>query len=79
MTIQILGGGCPNCRRLEENAREAATRLGLEATVEKVTDSDQILEYGVLRTPGYAVDGAVQDSGRVFSVDEIEQKLKNLG
>ena len=79
MTLQILGSGCPKCQKLADNAQAAIEQTGAEATVEKVTDSDQILEYGVLRTPGYAVDGAVQDSGRVFSVDEIEQKLKNLG
>lgn len=75
MTIQILGGGCPNCQALEENAKEAARRLGIEAKIEKVTDSDQILEMGVLTTPGYAVNGELQDSGRVFTVEEIQEKL----
>ena len=76
MTIQILGPGCPNCENLEKNAREAAERLGLEATFEKVTDADQIVEMGVMKTPGFAVDGQVQKSGKVFSTDEIEKSLK---
>ncbi len=76
MTIQILGGGCPNCKKLEENARQAAAQLGVEATIEKVTDSDAILEMGVLRTPGYAFDGTVQNSGKVSSVEEITETLK---
>jgi small redox-active disulfide protein 2 len=76
MKIQILGPGCPNCENLEKNAREAATRLGIDAIFEKVTDSDQIVEMGVLRTPGFAVDGKVQKSGKVFTTEEIEESLK---
>jgi small redox-active disulfide protein 2 len=76
MTIQILGGGCANCRALEENARTAAKNLGIDAGIEKVTDSDAILEMGVLRTPGYAINRELQDSGRVAPVEEIEAALK---
>jgi small redox-active disulfide protein 2 len=77
MTIQILGGGCANCRQLEENALEAASRLGMDVQIEHVTDSDDIMEMGVLRTPGYAIDGTLQDSGRVCSVEEIEASLRS--
>ena len=76
MTIQILGGGCPNCKKLEENAVKAAEGLGIGATIEKVTDSDQILEMGVLKTPGYAFDGTVQKFGKVYSPEEIAESLK---
>ncbi len=76
MTIQILGPGCPNCRNLEKNAREAIARLGVEAQIEKVTDTDRIVEMGVMRTPGYAIDGTVQRSGKVFTADEIEASIK---
>lgn len=79
MTIQILGGGCPNCKRLEEHARTAASNLGIEAVIEKITDSDEILEMGVLRTPAYAIDRVVQGSGRVFEVEEIESILRTVG
>lgn len=78
MTIQILGGGCPNCQALERNAKEAAQRLGLDVSIQKVTDSDEILEMGVLRTPGYAIDGKLQGSGKVSSVDEIEKALESF-
>ena len=77
MTIQILGPGCPNCQNLEKNAREAVARLGIEADVEKVTDMDQIVEMGVMRTPGFAIDGTVQKSGKVFSPEEIEEAIKS--
>jgi len=76
MTIQILGGGCPNCHELEQNAREAARRLGIEINIEKVTDSDEILEMGVLRTPGYAIEGFVQKFGKVFPTEVIEESIK---
>ena len=76
MTVQILGSGCPNCRNLEKNAREAVARLGVEANFEKITDMDRIVDMGVLRTPGLAIDGTVQKSGKVFSPEEIVETLK---
>ena len=76
MTIQILGSGCPNCRQLEQNAREAVARLGIEADFEKVTDMDRIVEMGVMRTPGLAFDGEVQKSGKVFSPEEIAETIR---
>jgi len=77
MKIQILGSGCPNCRKLEENARAAAKTLGIEAEFEKVTDSDAILEMGVMRTPGLAIDGEVQRQGKVLSTEEITAILES--
>ncbi len=76
MNIQILGSGCPNCQNLEQNAREAAKMLGVEATFEKVTNMDQIIEMGVMRTPGLAIDGTVQKFGKVFTPDEIAETIK---
>lgn len=77
MKIQILGSGCANCRNLEKNAREAVGNLGLEATIEKVTDPDQIMEMGVLRTPGLVVNGTVVRSGTVASPEQIMEDLRN--
>ncbi len=76
MTIQILGTGCPNCQQLEENARQAASKLGLEADFEKVTDMERITDMGVLRTPGLAFDGELQQTGKVLSPEEIQEKIK---
>ncbi|TVQ36869.1 MAG: thioredoxin family protein [Spirochaetaceae bacterium] len=76
MTIQILGPGCPNCRNLEKNAREAAQQLGIEASFEKITDTDRIVEMGALRTPGLAIDGTVQKFGKVLTAQEITEVLK---
>ena len=59
MHIKILGPGCANCVNLEKNTREALAVLGMEATVEKVTDYADIAGYGVMRTPGLVVDEQV--------------------
>ncbi len=76
MTIQILGGGCPNCGALAQRAVEAGRRLNIDVEIEKVTDSDAIMEMGVLRTPGYAIDGELKGSGKVFSIEEIQAELE---
>ena len=71
MKIQILGTGCPKCRQLEANARQALEGTGLLASVEKVTDVDQIMNMGVMMTPALAVDGVVKSAGKVLNKDEI--------
>jgi len=76
MKIQILGIGCPKCRQTEANAREAVDNLGLDAQIEKITDVNKITDFGVMATPGLAVDGDVKISGRVPSVEEIEKVLQ---
>lgn len=72
MEIKILGSGCPKCRALEANAREALSKLGLEATVTKVADINRFIDYNVVMTPALVVDDKVVVSGRVASVDEIK-------
>ena len=75
MTIQILGGGCPNCTKLAENATKAAGNLNLEFNLEKITDYAQIAAMGVMKTPALAVDGTVLHSGSVATVGECEKLL----
>ncbi|MGC8771161.1 MAG: thioredoxin family protein [Brevinematia bacterium] len=76
MKIQILGGGCPNCKKLEANAREAIAALGINAEIEKITDIDQIMSFGVMMTPALAIDGVVKSSGKVLSKEQIMELLK---
>ena len=71
-TIQILGTGCSKCKQLQANAEQAIGELGLEATIEKVQDINQIVEYGVMMTPALAIDGQVKFAGKVASVEEIK-------
>lgn len=71
MKVQILGGGCAKCKKLEENARAALASLGLEAEVIKVTESDAILDMGVMMTPALAIDGVVKSSGKVLTPEQI--------
>ena len=76
MKIQILGTGCPKCKKLEENAKQAAMELGIEHTIEKVTDINDIMAFGVMMTPALAIDGEVKLVGKVPDVEELKNILK---
>lgn len=73
--IQVLGTGCAKCEKLKKNAEEAAAQLGVEAMVEKVTDINVIVGFGVMSTPALAIDGEVKSVGKVLSPDEIKKLL----
>ncbi len=75
MIIKILGPGCSNCQNLERVTREAVADLGLDASVEKVTDYPTIAGYGVMSTPGLVVDEKVVVSGRVPRAAEVRMLL----
>jgi len=75
MKIQILGAGCPKCKQLEANAREAVATKGVEAEIEKVTDIDEIMEMGVMMTPALVIDGEVKSVGKVLTPDQIAAQL----
>ena len=77
MTIQILGMGCPKCRTLEANARAAVGKAGIQAEVVKVDDADAIADMGVMVTPALAIDGTVKKAGKVLSVEEIIELVKD--
>ena len=76
-SIKILGPGCANCVNLEKQARQAVEQLGLDATIEKVTDYPEIAGYGIMRTPGLVVDEQVLVSGRAPKAAEIAQLLSS--
>ena len=75
MKIQILGTGCPKCKTLIENAEEAVRDAGVDCTIEKVSDINEILKFGVMMTPALAVDGDVKTVGKVLSPKEIQAFL----
>ena len=73
--IQILGTGCPKCKKLAENAEAAIKELEIEHEIEKVTDINEMMKLGVMMTPALVVDGEVKVVGKVPSPDEIKQML----
>lgn len=73
--VQILGPGCPKCEQLKKNVEQAIQTTGVEAIVEKVSDINQIISFGVMMTPGLVIDGEVKAVGKVLSADEVSQLL----
>ncbi len=73
--LQILGMGCAKCTNLAAATEQAAKTLGLEYQIEKVSDLNQIMSFGVMMTPALVVDGKVKVAGRVPSVEDIKKML----
>jgi small redox-active disulfide protein 2 len=74
--IQILGSGCSKCKALAQNADAAAKELGLEYTLEKVTDIKEIMKFGVMTTPALVIDGQVKTAGKLLNINEMKEMLK---
>jgi small redox-active disulfide protein 2 len=75
MDLKILGTGCAKCKKLEEATKAAADELGVQYTLEKVTDIEKIMEFSVMSTPALVVDGQVKVAGRVPSVEDIKKMI----
>ncbi len=73
--IQILGTGCPKCKKLAENAEAAAKELGIEYEIEKVTDIKEIIKFGVMVTPVLVVDGKVKCIGKVPNTEKLKEMI----
>ena len=73
--IQILGTGCPKCQKLADNIEVAVKGLGLGYEIEKITDINEIMKFGVMMTPALTVDGDVKVVGKVASIEEIKEML----
>jgi small redox-active disulfide protein 2 len=76
MKIQILGTGCAKCNALTMATEKAAQALGLQYELEKITDLQRIMSFGIMTTPALVVDGRVKVSGKVPSLDELKSILK---
>ena len=72
MDIKVLGPGCPKCKKTEELVKEAVAESGVNAQIEKVTDTMKIAGYGVFGTPSVGVDGEVKCVGKIPSKEEIK-------
>jgi small redox-active disulfide protein 2 len=75
MKIQVLGTGCPKCKKLAENAQAAVQEAGLDCEIVKVTDINEIMKFGVMLTPALAIDGQVKVAGKVPGPEEIKKML----
>jgi len=73
--VQILGTGCPKGKKLAENAEAAAKALDIEYTMEKITDINKIMAFGVMMTPALAVDGVVKVVDKVPDIETIKGLL----
>jgi small redox-active disulfide protein 2 len=73
--IQILGTGCPKCNALTQNAETAAKEMGVEYQIEKVTEINEIMKFGVMMTPALVIDGQVKVVGKVISPEQIKAML----
>jgi small redox-active disulfide protein 2 len=73
--VQVLGPGCPKCEKLRKNAEEAVKAAGIQARVEKVSDINAIISFGVMMTPALVIDGEVKVVGKVLSPEEIKNLL----
>lgn len=76
MKIEILGTGCPKCKKLYESARQAVEEAGIDASIEKVEDMNKISSYGVFMTPALVIDGEVKSSGKVLKSKDILKLLQ---
>ncbi|PIP20119.1 MAG: thioredoxin family protein [Candidatus Omnitrophica bacterium CG23_combo_of_CG06-09_8_20_14_all_40_11] len=73
MKIEILGMGCPKCKKLYENAQSAVKELNVQAEIVKVEDIQKITDYGIMSTPAIVIDGEVRSAGRIPTPDEIKK------
>jgi small redox-active disulfide protein 2 len=73
--VQVLGPGCSRCEKLKKNVEAAVEQSGAEATVEKVTDINVIVGFGVVTTPALVIDGEVKSVGKVLSPEQIKKLL----
>ncbi len=76
MKIEILGTGCPKCKKVSEVVGQAVKELGIEAEIIKVTDIKEIMNRGVMLTPAVVIDGEVKSAGKIPGVEEIKDWLK---
>ncbi|MBN1127586.1 MAG: TM0996/MTH895 family glutaredoxin-like protein [Chitinispirillaceae bacterium] len=74
--VQVLGTGCPKCKKLFEAAQQTARELGIEADVTKVEDINEILKFNVMMTPALVVDGEVKAVGRIPKSEELKALIR---
>jgi len=77
-SVKVLGSGCSKCNELELNVKNALEQLGMDTTIDHVTDFAQIAAYGVMSTPALVVDGKVVACGKVLKAEEVIEILEKI-
>ena len=77
-SVKVLGSGCAKCNALETATKAALTQLGMDTTIEHVTDFAKIAAYGVMTTPALVVDGKVVSYGKVLKAEEVANILRKV-
>lgn len=75
-SVKVLGAGCKSCHEMYENTKEALDRMGLDVSVEYVTDMEKVMTYGIMSMPGLVVNENVVSMGKVLKPADIEKLLK---
>ncbi|MBN2853849.1 MAG: TM0996/MTH895 family glutaredoxin-like protein [Clostridia bacterium] len=78
MKVQILGGGCANCEKLQKNTEEALKELNIDTVIEKVKDFKEIMAMGVMKTPALAIDGKILVAGYIAKAKEIVKLINKI-
>lgn len=78
MQIQVLGSGCPTCKKLFKLAKQAVNELGLKTEVEYITDIQKIIEMDVMQSPVLAIDGKPAITGFLPDIEKIKETIKKL-
>ncbi len=77
-SVKVLGSGCAKCNQLEAATKQALEQLGMDPTIDHVTDFSQIAAYGVMSTPALVVDGKVVSYGKVLKTEEVVKLLQKV-
>ncbi|NLB79641.1 MAG: thioredoxin family protein [Clostridiaceae bacterium] len=77
-SVKVLGSGCAKCNQLETATKVALEQLGMDTTIDHVTDFSQIAAYGVMTTPALVIDGKVVSYGKVMKTDEVVKILQKV-
>ena len=72
MEIKVLGPGCPRCQQTEKIVKEAVAEAGVDAQIEKISDTMKIAGYGVFGTPAVVIDGEVKSVGEIPDKEEVK-------
>lgn len=75
MEIKVLGVGCPKCKALEKNVHDAVDQLKIQAAISKVEDIIEIMNYGIMSTPGLVIDGRVVSAGRLLNLKQVKELI----